>query len=277
MPEIAECYTIAEKIPEIGKIEDIDISNNFFKYINKNKSIDLNLKDAVLKKPFAYGKSIWFPVIYNKEKYFLISQLGMTGSWFLNQAHGRTEKNNHLTIKGKKQTLIYSDPRMFGKMNLIKDTKENIIKKMKWGLDPLESNIDDLYNNVYKKWAKSNKSIKVLLLEQNLIFGIGNYLASEILFYAKIDPRTLANKLTKADILKILKNTKVVVEKALKAEGNSFAGGYIHPDGQMGTFLEQIKVYGKEGEKCPKCSSKIKKIDLMGRSTFLCENCQKRR
>jgi formamidopyrimidine-DNA glycosylase len=279
MPEIAECYTIAKKIPKIGLVESVEISEKFHKYINKNKNINSSfLNNAIIEKPFAYGKSIIFPITKENNNYFLISQLGMTGSWFINQSFNRSEKNNHLVIKSGDLKIIYSDPRMFGKMFLYKNLSlDEIIKKHKWGLDPILSNEKQIVELINKKWANKNKSIKALLMEQNVIFGIGNYLASEVLYYSKIHPATIASKLSILDYKNLVKNIKVVINKALKAEGNSFAGGYIHPDGKMGSFLNKIKIYGKEGKKCPKCSDLIKKIEIMGRSSFFCEKCQKKK
>jgi formamidopyrimidine-DNA glycosylase len=284
MPEIGECYTIANQIPSIEKVENLEKSSKFFKYINLNKNCKtiFSAQKLIINKPFAYGKSIWFPIEVDNQKGFLVSQLGMTGSWFLDNC-GRPNKNDHLTFFYKNHKLRYSDPRMFGKMQCflveegknIEDLKKEIIKKYKWGIDPFIASIEDLTSQL-KRWQKSSKNIKTLMLDQNIVFGIGNYLASEILFASKISPYKLGKQLTQSDLKVLAKNIKKIVEIAIKTGGFSFAAGYYHPDGSVGQMAKHIKVYEKLGQSCPECSANIKKDFINGRATYFCQKCQKK-
>ena len=283
MPEIGECYSIAQKIPEQGKVDSVYTSENFYKYINLDKSFKQLPQTLTLGQSFAYGKSIWFPITTTDQHGYLVMQLGMSGSFFLNET-GRDPKNDHLVFTNKKQKLRYSDPRMFGKAKCflinfnesLEDLKKQIIKSYKWGLDPYIEEENNLISAL-NKWKKSGKNIKSLMLEQNVIFGLGNYLCSEILFKSKISPYKVGQKLKDCEIKELVKNIKKTVALAVKTGGYSFAGGYYHPDGSKGSMAKYIKAYEKEGNLCSQCQKGIIKKEFINtRSTYYCPICQKK-
>lgn len=280
MPEIAECYSIASKIPELGEIIDLDTTPKFSVDIDKHKTIGKSLINAVVHKPFAYGKSIWFPVEKKGKVGYLVSQLGMTGSWNINNSiTQRNDKHNHLNLEGKTLKLSYNDPRRFGKMNLYwgenwEELKSKIIKKNKWGLDPFSSEAKELINKLQEGWSRRDQEIKKLLLEQNLVFGIGNYLASEILFKSKINPAKKPKDLSKKNYKNLVYAIKFIITRALKSGGFSFAGGYILPDGSLGNYADKVLIYGKEF--CKTCKGPVSKDYIGGRITYWCSKCQKK-
>lgn len=279
MPEVGECYSIAKKLQEhVGQIKEITTSKKFSKYILKGKNKPSLLANSKILKIKPYGKSIWFYGETKSEKFIITSQLGMTGSWFINDA---MEKRGHvhLRILINKTWLNYSDPRMFGKMYIytgksFDQMEPEIIKKHKWGIDPIISSESEILFQLLKL-GKSNQVIKVKLLEQNLIFGIGNYLASEILYDAKISPNKKCSNLNKNEFQSIAKSMKKWVMLAKENNGFSFAGGYIMPDGSWGNLAKYIKVYQKEDQPCEVCKNKITKSFISGRATFYCKKCQK--
>ena len=114
--------------------------------------------------------------------------------------------------------------------------------------------------------------IKQLLLNQYIVAGIGNIYASEILYDAKISPFRKGNSLKKYHIGTIIKSTRKILRKAIKCGGSSI-NDYVSPDGTLGNFQNNFKVYGKEGCKIKGCD--IKKEVLYGRSTFFCPKVQK--
>lgn len=250
----------------------------FNQYIKKGEWSFSIIKDATLIKTIAYGKSVLFLFEKEGKKQILVSQLGMTGSWFLNDVC-KERGHFHLILEFDDIKIKYSDPRMFGKMKIysgsdFEEIKKQIIKDYKWGIDPLKSDIDEIYDQIIKL-KKSGKDIKSKLLEQNLIFGIGNYLASEILFDTLITPTRKCNEISFDEYKTLASSIKKICGLALANKGFSFAGGYIMPDGSMGGLSTFIKVYQKESEKCPICSKKIKKSFINGRATYFCSNCQK--
>lgn len=281
MPEIGECYSIAQVLnKEIsGSLTEVKTSSKFKTHVLKGNINPSKLIGAKLLKIKAYGKSIWFYFQQDKTFYILVSQLGMSGSWFLNDY--MTERGHfHLSLKIGFDWVRYSDPRMFGKVNIfsgenLEELVQRIISVKKWGIDPVSKSIDEI-KKALDKVCKGEKSIKEKLLEQNVIFGIGNYLASEVLFDAKIIPTKSSGKLSSNQKDSLSKSIKKWVMLAKDSGGFSFAGGYILPDGSLGDLSDKVKVYQKEGENCSKCSkNKIKKVFMGGRSAFFCDKCQK--
>lgn len=284
MPEIGECYTIADKIPELGKISKIETTKNFYSHINLSKDINLNkIQGANVSKPFAFGKSIWFYFQKNDSHGFLISQLGMTGAWMLGANAQRDSRHNHLILYFKQETLYYSDPRMFGKMKIfiypkdlsLEQIKEKTLSTYSWGKDPTRLSHKELIKTIKEGWANRKKPIKKLMMDQNKIFGIGNYLASEILFDAKISPLRLGVELGEENIHQLALSITKIIKLAIKTGGHSFAKGYLHPDGSLGKMSSKIKVYGKNQSPCPVCSHKIQELYIDNRVTFFCSFCQK--
>ena len=127
---------------------------------------------------------------------------------------------------------------------------------------------------VLGKQLKGRKApIKALLLDQDLIAGIGNMYADEALFEAKIHPTTPANKLKKADINRLHTAIRNVLIKALTLKGASIRN-YIRPDGQPGTAHDEFNVAHGMGKQCPRCSALIERIVVRGRGTYFCPKCQ---
>lgn len=279
MPEIGECYSIASQLKKhTGKIQKIETSDKFVKYILKGNHKISEINNSTISKIMPFGKSIWFLGEAKGKKFIITSQLGMTGSWFINDT--MTERGHfHIKFLINNTWLKYSDPRMFGKMNIhfgenYDEISKIIIKKQKWGIDPIILSKEEIFKQLLKLKDK-NQNIKIKLLEQNLIFGIGNYLASEILFDAKIHPKTVCSNLTDLELKSIAHSIKKWVTLAEKNNGFSFAGGYIMPDGSWGDLKNYIKVYQKEGQPCPNCKNKIIKEFINTRATFYCNKCQK--
>ena len=122
------------------------------------------------------------------------------------------------------------------------------------------------------KFKNSQVLVKQLLLNQYIVAGIGNIYACEILYDAKISPLRKGSSLKKSHIGTILKSVRKILRKAIKYGGSSISD-YVSPDGTLGNFQKNFKVYGREGYKIKGCE--IKKVVLHGRSTFFCPDIQK--
>ena len=127
-------------------------------------------------------------------------------------------------------------------------------------------------NYLFNKFKNSQVLIKQLLLNQHIVAGIGNIYACEILYDAKISPLRKGSSLKKSQIGTILKSSRKILRKAIKYGGSSI-NDYVSPDGTLGNFQNNFKVYGREGYKIKDCE--IKKVILHGRSTFFCPDIQK--
>jgi formamidopyrimidine-DNA glycosylase len=121
---------------------------------------------------------------------------------------------------------------------------------------------------------KGNLPIKVILMDQKKIGGIGNIYANEALFKAGIDPRRKGKSLSEEEIEKLFKSIIIVLEQGLKFGGSSDEN-FINVLGQEGAYQQHFLVYNRKGQKCPQCGGIIKKITLGSRGTYYCETCQK--
>ncbi|MCK5061723.1 bifunctional DNA-formamidopyrimidine glycosylase/DNA-(apurinic or apyrimidinic site) lyase [Candidatus Parcubacteria bacterium] len=167
--------------------------------------------------------------------------------------------------------LYFNDLRTFGYLRIV-NSKELEIVKSKFGVEPLGI---ELTLNLFKEKIKFRKtSIKALLLNQQIIAGLGNIYTDEILFAAKVRPTRAANSLTAKEIKSIYKAIRPILKKAIRARGTTF-NNFVDGNGNIGNFVSQLKVYGRNGKKCKKCASIIKKLKVAGRGTHYCPDCQK--
>lgn len=164
--------------------------------------------------------------------------------------------------------LFFNDLRKFG---WIKVSNQPLKPK---GIDVLSKEFTPkLVNSLTRK---TRKPIKVFLMDQDLITGIGNIYANDSLFLAKIHPQRLSNSLTKNEIKLLYKSIKQTISDGLKDLGSSGADeAFILPDGSKGGHQRNFLVYQREGELCLVCKTIIKRVKHNGRSSFFCPNCQK--
>lgn len=146
------------------------------------------------------------------------------------------------------------------------------------GVDPLSPGFgkDSLKALVYRRNGRSrrNRAIHTLLLDQNLISGVGNIYASEALFRAGIRPQRSAARITTAEREKLAESLPDVLSEALWAGGTTVSN-YRRVDDKPGEFHLLLRVYGRESEPCRRCGTAIKRSVLGGRSAYYCSKCQR--
>ncbi|MCK5211764.1 formamidopyrimidine-DNA glycosylase, partial [Candidatus Parcubacteria bacterium] len=170
-----------------------------------------------------------------------------------------------------KSKLYFNDLRTFGYLRVV-SSKELEEVKSKFGIEPL--GIELTLNLLKEKIKPRRTSIKALLLNQQVIAGLGNIYVDEILFRAKVRPTRIASSLKPKEIENIYKAIKPILKQAIKARGTTF-NNFVDANGKTGNFVSKLKVYGRAEKKCKKCGSKIKKIKVAGRGTHFCAVCQK--
>jgi len=167
--------------------------------------------------------------------------------------------------------LFFNDMRKFGYMKLL--DKDGLIEmESKYGPEPLLSKFSVQQLGDILSRRKKMK-IKQLLLDQKLIAGIGNIYADESLFCAGIDPRRPASKVNAKEVKKLHSCIIKILKLAVAKRGSSVQY-FVDASGKQGGMVPYLKVYGRKGEPCKKCSKPIKKIKLNGRGTHYCEKCQ---
>lgn len=167
--------------------------------------------------------------------------------------------------------VFFNDIRRFGYLSIEPIKKlENI--KSKYGIEPLTSNFT--WDNFVKIFKNKNTILKALLLNQQIISGLGNIYVDEICFDAEVRPDRKVNTLTVSELKKLFTSTKKIIKKAIENRGTTF-NNYVDGDGNKGNFVKYLKVYGRGGEECKKCKTVLQKIKVAGRGTVFCDKCQK--
>lgn len=183
-------------------------------------------------------------------------------------------KHTHVTFKLNKGTLYYNDTRMFGYLlyypNLENFDKDKHFKLL--GLEPLDKKFTSKYFEEQLK-RKTGK-IKAVLMNQEIVTGLGNIYADESLFEAKIKPTRPANSLRISEVDLLHSAIIRIIKRAIKVGGSSVAT-YKLLDETTGNYAREHKVYGKSGKKCPRCSKLLEKTIVQTRTTVFCPNCQK--
>ena len=169
--------------------------------------------------------------------------------------------------------LAFSDLRKFGKVILgTKEQIENLPELKKLGPEPLDKSFKFIK---FVKLIKSEKrKIKQVLMDQEVIAGIGNIYSDDILWMAKIHPFKPANKLSERELKELWKAMRQILTKALKLRGTSISD-YRDTAGKEGEYTEERLVYQREGEPCQRCKTKIKRVKIGGRSAHFCPACQR--
>lgn len=200
----------------------------------------------------------------------MIFHLGMSGRWRIEpDALG---PHDHLVLHTTAGVrLALNDARRFGSVDLMPTGDV-----AGWGpiaaLGP-EPYDDGLAAHLAKAFAERIAPVKVLLLDQRIVAGIGNIYACEALNVARIRPDKHAGRISRAAIARLADALPAVLDRAIAAGGSTLRD-YARPDGQLGYFASEFRVYGREGEACP-CGAKVERMMQAGRSTFWCRRCQR--
>ena len=207
-------------------------------------------------------------LIINLNSYHLIIHLRMTGRIDIVEC----EIPKYTTVQinftnGQKLCLV--DYRKFGRVWVVQDIDE-IVGHI--GIEPLS---DKFTSKKFEKMLeKRTGMIKPLLLNQQFIAGIGNYLADEILFRSSIHPMRKANTLTTNEKKKLHRDIRYIIKKSINYGGTTFLT-FRGPEGKKGNFWKQLKIFRKTGKPCPHCKKPVTRIIVGQRSTHICENKQK--
>jgi formamidopyrimidine-DNA glycosylase len=200
----------------------------------------------------------------------LIIHLKMTGSLILGKNDSEPPKFTRAIIHlDSGQNIYFRDPRKFGVLKLVKNTKEI---DAKLGPEPLE---EAFTLKVFTERLANHKTpIKEFLLDLKFLAGVGNMYADEALFAARIDPRRASNSLKKLEIKRLYNAIREVLLEGLKYGGASVVT-YFHPDGSVGTAHQHFNVAHSQKKSCTVCGGPVERIVVRGRGTYYCPKCQK--
>lgn len=198
--------------------------------------------------------------------------LGMSGSLRIQKGPTEPEKHDHIDIVFDDKSLLrYRDPRRFGSVFWVPEgTEHKLIASL--GPEPLTKSFtaDDLF----RKSRGKKVSIKVFVMNSQVVVGVGNIYANEALFLAGIRPDKAAGTLSRVRFERLVGSIKQVLGDAIEAGGTTLRD-FVHEDGSPGYFKQSLNVYDRGGLACTKCMRILKEIRLGQRTTVFCTKCQR--
>jgi formamidopyrimidine-DNA glycosylase len=292
MPELPEVETTVRDLKkEVLNRTFVNVWTDWKKMIKRPKSFEdfkRELKGKKILRIGRRGKNILFYL--DRRKVLLIHQklTGhlLLGKWKFEKGEWKSEIKGpllddpmnrflHLILfLNDGRQLALSDLRKFAKVELWDEKELENSKEFKnLGPEPLEKNFT--FEKFKEALSKKKKGkIKQILMDQNVISGIGNIYSDEILWEAKIHPFKDISKLSDIELKKIYLAMRMILPLAIKLGGESISD-FRRISGQRGYFDQKRKVYRREGQKCSRCGTTIKKIKLAARSAHFCPKCQK--
>lgn len=226
------------------------------------------------------GKFLLFQLRHPQHKisFTLVGHLGMTGRMFVLRAGEPLPKHAAVVLELGRGRFVYEDQRYFGRLTL----DASSVARM--GPEPLGKDFTPA--KFAQALAGSTRAIKVKLLDQDLVAGVGNIYASEALFRAGVAPQLPASKLTKPQIHKLRRAIRAVLAEAIRfgstiplhhGPGAGSRDGLFYYGRAAGTpdyYEERLRVYDRAGQPCRRCQTKIQRVVQAARSTFFCPKCQ---
>ena len=216
------------------------------------------------------GKYLWLAL---DDTDALLGHLGMSGQMLVQPAGVPDER--HLRVRftlTDDLELRFVDQRMFGGL-AISDGGAVVPPEIAHiARDPLDGEFDDAA--FVRRVRRSASGIKRLLLNQNIVSGVGNIYADEGLWLARVHGERPGSRLRKSDVERVLSGCRQVMLQALGEGGTSFDSLYVNVNGESGYFDRSLQVYGREAEPCSRCGTPIRRVHFMNRSSFFCPVCQ---
>lgn len=212
-----------------------------------------------------------YGLIHTDRERTMVFHLGMSGRWRIDPED--IGKHDHLVLEtGEGRVLSLNDARRFGSVDLVDNEKLG-----SWppfaalGPEPLGPDLTpELLARAFKDRIAA---VKLLLLDQRIVAGLGNIYVCEALFRAGIHPEREGGRVARKSLALLVPAIREVLEESIAAGGSTLRD-YARPDGELGYFAKDFNVYGREGEPCA-CGGTVERIVQGGRSTFFCRKCQK--
>lgn len=270
MPELPEVETTCRGIAphlEQHTISDIVIRNASLRW-----PIAADIKKNICNKKIIKVNRRAKYILINLTEGVLIIHLGMSGRLHVLPDSQQPIKHDHVDIVLNNNMLLrYNDARRFGSIHWTPNCPSQHFLLKNLGVEPLTSSYNAAL--LLKLCLGRKTNIKQLLMNHNLIVGIGNIYASETLFLASVCPQKSACNITRMEANKIVDFSKEILRIAIENGGTTLKD-FLSSDGKPGYFQNHLRVYGREGLPCLVCGSKIKKIVQGQRATFFCDKCQ---
>ena len=277
MPELPEVETVRRGLAHFASGFTITSAQDLHPRLLKSASVAplTAVVGGWIKSVNRRGKFLWFTL---DRDVALVAHLGMSGQ-FLFPRKDRPEPGHvraRFALKRglKRQELVFSDQRTFGWLS-VEELSDGIpTSALHIAVDPFDAAFDR--GAVIAKMRSRKAAIKSVLLNQEIMSGVGNIYADESLWRARIHPEIPAADLSVKKIGALVDAATAVMAEAVEVGGTSFDAMYINVNGESGFFETSLAAYGQEGEPCPRCGRQIRRIAFGNRSSHLCPKCQVR-
>ena len=277
MPELPEVETVRRGLsPWLSGKRIKSIQSLHPRAMRTGSTLPLNLVvGARIKGVERCGKFLWFVL---DRDLALVGHLGMSGQMLISGKNTPLERHvrARLDFGDRSKEMRFVDQRTFGWISV------DPLIECDYGIRPesFAHIAPDIFDpkfdqeSVIQIMKQRKVEIKKVLLNQEIVSGIGNIYADEALWYARIHPERRANSLTDSEFKSLFKSVRKVMAKALEQGGTSFDDLYINVNGESGYFEVSLKAYGREDEPCRRCRTPIRRISFANRSSHFCPNCQ---
>lgn len=274
MPELPEVETVRRTLETlvVGKtIASVDV--RWANIIKEPDDVE-QFKDALVGQTIrGMGRRGKF-LLFLLDDVTMVSHLRMEGRYGLFKTGDDLPPHTHVVFSfADKTELRYQDVRKFGTMHIFKKgTEEAILPLSQLGVEPFSDafSIDVLI----QAFQKTTRNVKVVLLDQKTVVGLGNIYVDEALFRSGIHPQRAASTLTTEELTRLHEAIVVTLQQAVDLGGSSIKS-YVNGQGEMGMFQQRLQVYGRKELPCHQCGTFITKIVVGGRGTHFCSSCQK--
>jgi formamidopyrimidine-DNA glycosylase len=290
MPELPEVETVRAGLAEFitgATIDDVEIfdARSLKRHRPGPNDFVATLVGSNITSVVRRGKFLWMPL--NASPLALVGHLGMSGQMLVRTPDFAPDKLTrvilHFTAKGgKKYQMRFVDQRIFGSLAIDQlvstadETGESIpTTAAHIARDPLDPYFD--VSSVIAKLRKRTAGIKKILLDQQLMSGVGNIYADEALWRARLHYDQPANSLSVAKTKELINHVTEILAAAVKVGGTSFDEQYKNVNGESGYFEISLNAYGMTGRPCNRCGKPIRRDSWMNRGSHFCPNCQKLR
>lgn len=273
MPELPEVETVRRSLELVvldKRIESVEVFyQRMIRTPVESDEFKLLIQGQTIRSIGRRGKYLLFYL----DDVVLISHLRMEGKYLYQELVEPIDKHTHVIFSFTDGTrLLYRDVRKFGTMDVVPLGMENDFMGLKkLGQEPISSDFDQ--EKFIHLVQKKNSPIKQILLDQEVVSGLGNIYVDDSLALAKIHPLRPGSSLNRKEIIHLIKAMKSVLEKAIEKGGStirSFESFY-----GRGSMQDHLIVYGRQGLPCYYCGTMIKKIKVVGRGTHFCPTCQR--
>lgn len=272
MPELPEVQTVVNDLSDsiTGKsILSVKSPNKYTRVFHQSTLTECNkfLINRRIDKLLRRGKYI----VFELDQGFLCVHLRMTGKLLLNLENDADLKyvSAQFNFTDGSQ-LFFQDVRKFGRIYCSKNLDW---LEAKLGIEPLAEAFTSEY--FYYHLQRNNRQMKPLLLDQSFIAGLGNIYVDEALWFSGIHPLMIASKISEKQSNKLHEGILSVLLNAIAAKGTTIIN-FSYGENDMGTYKDQLKIFGETNNPCPKCGNPIQKIKVAQRGTHFCKKCQPR-